>query len=237
MLSVMTASMTVLPACKGSVPEENSKIDDLASGQAGAKPVANLRPLSDADQVTESSAKNYSVNSLELNGYKHVMSIASITCEDGERGLGCTMGNPANGDSFDVKLYRGCGEEGLFAGVIANPGSYIYEKYPPKSGIWPAYFERGQFLCVLAEAGDSGDAYMYYVVEVPTQSVADCKESDLCKSYGNRAVKWNVPQTGQACHASGENQFEGMCAKGWIEAEKVEVFTMGLVPEPDYKSR
>lgn len=144
------------------------------------------------------------------------------------------MGDADNGDTFDVRMYSGCGAPGVFGGVTADAN--LFDRYPPKSGAWPASFRKGQFVCILAEAGSPGEAYLYYVVETPTASVADCAKSSLCKDYGNRPVEWNVPRTGTACRATGVGSFEGDCAIGWIEAEKIEVFAMGLVPEPDYPS-
>lgn len=143
------------------------------------------------------------------------------------------MGNPDNGDTFDVHMYSGCGASGLFGGVTAEAN--LFDRYPPKSGAWPASFRKGQFVCILAQAGTADEAYLYYVVETPTDSVADCTESRLCKDYGSRAVKWNVPRTGTECRTTGVGAFEGDCAMGWIEAEKVEAFTMGLIAEPDYR--
>ncbi len=143
------------------------------------------------------------------------------------------MGNPDNGDTFDVRMYSGCGASGLFGGVTAEAN--LFDRYPPKSGAWPASLQKGQFVCILAQAGTADEAYLYYVVETPTDSVADCAESRLCSDYGSRPVKWSVPTTGIACRATGPGTFEGDCAMGWIEAEKVEAFTMGLIAEPDYR--
>ena len=143
------------------------------------------------------------------------------------------MGNPDNGDTFDVRMYSGCGASGLFGGVTAEAN--LFDRYPPKSGAWPASFRKGQFVCILAEARSADETYLYYVVETPTDSVADCATSRLCKDYGNRPVTWNVPRSGAECRTTGVGVFEGDCAIGWMEADKVEAFTMGLIPEPDYR--
>ena len=172
------------------------------------------------------------VRSSDLERYAYVMTKASIRCNDAERALDCSMGNPTNGDMFDATVYRGCAAAGVFAGVIAESNAFLYDKYPPKAGAWPASLARGQFLCVLAMAGSADEAYFYYVVEVPTESVAECAASDFCKSFGNRTVTWHVPRSSLACRSHGPGMFDGACAMGWIDAEKIEVFTMGLVPEP-----
>lgn len=143
------------------------------------------------------------------------------------------MGNANNGDTFEVHMYSGCGAAGLFGGVTAEAN--LFDRYPPKSGAWPASLQKGQFVCILAQAGSADEAYLYYVVETPTASVADCAESSLCKDYGSRPVKWNVPTTGTECRTTAAGAFEGDCAMGWVDAENVEAFTMGLIPEPDYR--
>lgn len=165
------------------------------------------------------------------------MAKASIACKDTERALDCSMGDPNNDDEFEARLYQqACGDGGVFAGVIADSNAVLYDRYPPKAGAWPASLARGQFLCVLAEAGSAGEAYLYYVVAVPTESVADCATSDLCKAFGNRAVAWHVPHSSLACRSRRPGMFEGACAMGWIDAGKIEVFLMGLIPEPDYRA-
>lgn len=204
--------LMLMPACRKTDPVERASADGNA-------------------MAVEASRH---VRSSELDRFDHVMSRASISCGDSARGLDCSMGNADNGDTFDVRMYSGCGAAGVFGGVTANAN--LFDRYPPKSGAWPASFRKGQFVCVLAEAGATGEAYLYYVVEAPTASVADCTKSSLCKDYGDRPVKWHVPRAGAACRATGVGSFEGDCAIGWIEAEKIEVFTMGLVPEPDYPS-
>ena len=143
------------------------------------------------------------------------MAKASITCKDTERALDCSMGDPNNDDEFEASLYQqACGDGGVFAGVIAESNAFLYDKYPPKAGAWPASLARGQFLCVLAMAGSADEAYFYYVVEVPTESVADCAASDFCKSFGNRTVTWHVPRSSLACRSHGPGMFDGACAMG-----------------------
>lgn len=209
--------LMLMPACRKTDPVE----------QASA-----LQPPASADEIAMAAEASRHVRSSDLDRFEHVMSRASISCGDTTRGLDCSLGNADNGDTFDVRMYSGCGAAGVFGGVTADAN--LFDRYPPKSGAWPASFRKGQFVCVLAEAGSPGEAYLYYVVEAPTASVADCAKSSLCKDYGSRPVEWNVPRTRTACRATGVGSFEGDCAIGWIEAEKIEVFAMGLVPEPDY---
>lgn len=220
-MAALVASLSALAACRA------ANHDEVPAPQAGADTAAPVQAGAERDRR---------VRSRDLRDHAHVAALASATCADPARGLGCTMGSPANGDTFDVRLYPGCGADGLFAGVVAEPDAPVYDRYPPKAGAWPAVLRTGQFLCVLAEAGGSGKAYMYYVVETPTKAVAACGTSRLCRTYGSRPVRWNVPHSGQACAATSGDAFEGACAMGWIEADSIEVFSMGLVSERDYRN-
>jgi hypothetical protein len=224
-------SLMLLSACRKTEPTQLAIAPEPADQPEAAAPSTRTPTPAEKASVT-ANASRY-VRASDLNRFDYVMSKASITCADTARGLDCTTGNPDNGDTFDVRMYSGCGASGLFGGVTAEAN--LFDRYPPKSGAWPASLQKGQFVCILAQAGSADEAYLYYVVETPTDSVADCAESSLCKDYGHRPVKWNVPTTGTDCRATGEGAFEGDCAMGWVDAENVEAFTMGLIPEQDYR--
>jgi hypothetical protein len=230
-LSLMLAS-----ACTKPAPQALAAAQDAPTTQTSARPHPDKKPPSEMDGSASSLDSNRFIRSSDLERYSYVMAKASIACKDAERALDCSMGNPNNDDVFEASLYQqACGDGGVFAGVIADSNAVLYDRYPPKAGAWPASLARGQFLCVLADAGSAGEAYLYYVVVVPTESVADCAGSDLCKAFGNRAVTWHVPHSSLACRSRGPGMFEGACAMGWIDAGKIEVFSMGLIPEPDYR--
>ena len=224
--------LMLTPACRKADPvEQASALQPL--GREAASPSPRLASASADGNATAAEASRH-VRSSELDRFEYVISRASISCGDTTRGLDCSLGNADNGDIFDVRMYSGCGAAGVFGGVTADAN--LFDRYPPKSGAWPASLRKGQFVCVLAEAGAPGESYLYYVVEAPTASVAGCAKSSLCKDYGDKPVKWHVPRAGTACQATGVGSFEGDCAIGWIEAEKIEVFTMGLAPESAYPS-
>ncbi len=224
-------SLMLVPACRKSEPAEQVSASQPVDGSEVAVP--STRTPAPAKEAAVAIHASRHVRVSDLDRFEYVMAKASITCADATRGLDCSMGNPDNGDTFDVRMYSGCGASALFGGVTAEAN--LFDRYPPKSGAWSASLQKGQFVCILAQAGTADEVYLYYVVETPTDSVADCAESRLCTDYGSRPVKWNVPTTGTACRATGPGAFEGDCAMGWIEAEKVEAFTMGLVAEPDYR--
>lgn len=223
-------ALILVPACRKAEPAEQAAAPQPADQSEAASPIT--RTGSQGGAASAVNARRH-VRSSDLDRFDYVMSKVSITCADAARALDCTMGNADNGDTFDVRMYSGCGASGLFGGVTAEAN--IFDRYPPKSGAWPASFRKGQFVCILAEAGSADEAYLYYVVETPTDSVADCATSRLCKDYGSRPVTWNVPRSGAECRTTRVGAFEGDCAMGWIEADKVEAFTMGLTPEADYR--
>lgn len=222
--------LVLVPACRKAEPTEEATALKLLPQSEPVLPSISTPALREEAMVATNASRH--VRASDLDRYEYVMSKASITCADATRGLDCSMGNPDNGDTFDVRMYPGCGASGLFGGVTAEAN--LFDRYPPKSGAWPASLQKGQFVCILAEAGSPGEANFYYVVETPTDSVADCAGSNLCEDYGSRPVKWNVPRTGTECRTTGAGAFEGDCAMGWVEAEKIEAFTMGLIAEPDY---
>lgn len=230
-LACIALSLMLTPACRRADTAEQSPVP-----QAQSQPHATSPATPGSAPTNANAAKalpDRYVRAPDLERFEYVMSKASISCGDAARGLDCTKGNPDNGDTFEVRMYTGCGAAGLFGGVTAEAN--LFDRYPPKSGAWPASFQKGQFVCILAQAGSADEAYLYYVVETPTASVADCAQSSLCKDYGRRPVKWNVPTTGAECRATGTGAFEGDCAMGWVEAGRIEAFTMGLIPEPDYR--
>jgi hypothetical protein len=224
-------SLMLLSACRKAEPTEQAIAPQPADQSDAVLPIARASGAEGGTTPAANTSRH--VRASDLDRFDYVMSKASITCADATRGLDCAMGNPDNGDTFDVRMYSGCGASGLFGGVTAEAN--LFDRYPPKSGAWPASFHKGQFVCILAEAGSPGEAYLYYVVETPTDSVADCAESSLCKDYGSRPVTWHVPRSGAECRATGRGAFEGDCAMGWVDSENVEAFTMGLIPEPDYR--
>jgi hypothetical protein len=224
-------SLMFLSACRKTEPTQLAIAPQSADQPEAAAP--STRTPTPAEEASATANASRHVRASDLNRFDYVMSKASITCADAARGLDCTTGNPNNGNTFDVRMYPGCGASGLFGGVTAEAN--LFDRYPPKAGAWPASLRKGQFVCILAEAGSPGEAYLYYVVETPTDSVADCAESSLCKDYGSRPVTWHVPRSGTECRATGKGAFEGDCAMGWVNSENVEAFTMGLIPEPDYR--
>jgi hypothetical protein len=224
-------ALMLVSACREAEPTGQATAPQPAVRSEAALPSTRTPIPAEEASVTANASRH--VRASDLDRFDYVMSKASITCANATRGLDCTMGNPDNGDMFDVRMYSGCGASGLFGGVTAEAN--LFDRYPPKSGAWPASLRKGQFVCILAEAGSPGEAYLYYVVETPTDSVADCAESSLCKDYGSRPVTWHVPRDGTGCRATGKGAFEGDCAMGWVNSENVEAFTMGLIPEPDYR--
>jgi hypothetical protein len=225
-------ALMLVSACREADPTQQATAPQPTVRSEAALPSTRTPIPAEEASVTANASRH--VRASDLDRFDYVMSKASITCADATRGLDCTIGNPDNGDMFDVRMYSGCGASGLFGGVTAEAN--LFDRSPPKSGPWPAALRKGQFVCILAEAGSPGESYLYYVVETPTDSVADCADNSLCKDYGSRPVTWHVPRDGTECRATGKVAFEGDCAMGWMNSENVEAFTMGLIPEPDYRS-
>ncbi|KQQ73244.1 hypothetical protein ASF73_10840 [Xanthomonas sp. Leaf131] len=91
-----------------------------------------------------------------------------------------------------------------------------------------ANLSQGQLVCIQGIGRTGQNPLYYYVVAVPASSVAKCKNNALCEQYGDRPIKRSKPAAGEACHAAAPGQYVGDCAKGWVSADALDVFSNGL---------
>jgi len=67
----------------------------------------------------------------------------------------------------------------------------------------------------------------YYVVAVPAATVDKCKGNALCDTYGDRPIT-GLATGGEACHAAAPGQYAGNCARGWVSADVLDMFSNGM---------
>jgi hypothetical protein len=153
-----------------------------------------------------------------------------VTCTDAKAAKGCTAGNVASGDFYDVELSPDCGDEGFFAGVTQGKGIDLLDVVPAtgSSATTTAHLAQGQLVCVQAIGRAGQNPLYYYVAAIPADTIARCKNNALCKTYGDRPIKQMKPASSESCHAVVPGHYVGNCAQGWVSADALDVFSNGL---------
>ncbi|MCD9032437.1 hypothetical protein LDO32_11940 [Luteimonas sp. Y-2-2-4F] len=149
-------------------------------------------------------------------------------CADAATGRDCVIGNLEAGDYYDIELSPRCDAEGFFAGVSA-PEAVALDALPVTgSDARPnAALSEGQFLCVQAIARSGQQPAYYYAIAIAPGDVAACRGAPVCARYGERPVRWQAQvRTGTACTV--DARWQGDCARGWIAADALDVFSNGL---------
>lgn len=153
-----------------------------------------------------------------------------VQCEDASKGRGCTAGNMEAGDFYDIELSPNCSAEGFFAGV-SEPDAPLLDTLPvtgSKAQI-NARLSDGQFVCVQATARAGQQPAYYYVVGLPVASIPACRGKPICNQHGDRPITFVAQhKSGKACALIDGTRPEGDCAQGWIEPQKLDVFSNGI---------
>ncbi|MBB6572445.1 hypothetical protein [Xanthomonas arboricola] len=155
---------------------------------------------------------------------------SGVKCSDAETAKGCTAGDVDTGDFYDVELSPACGDDGFFAGVVQPQGVDALSAVPTtgSNAVANVNLAQGQLVCVQGIGRTGQNPLYYYVVAIPTSSVAKCKNNALCEKYGGRAIKRLKPSAGDTCHVTAPGQYVGDCAQGWVSADALDVFSNGL---------
>jgi hypothetical protein len=143
---------------------------------------------------------------------------------------GCTAGNVDAGDFYDVELSPACDDAGLFAGVAQASGVDALDAVPTtgSSVVARARLAQGQLVCIQAIGRAGQNPLYYYVIAIPADSVAGCKNNSVCRTYGDRPIQRSKSATGGSCHAAAPGQYVGDCAQGWVGADALDVFSNGI---------
>lgn len=164
------------------------------------------------------------------NALAALIQSSGVMCRDAGAGKGCTAGNVDAGDYYDVELLPDCGGQGLFAGVAASTGVDALDVVPA-TGSHPATtatLAQGQLVCAQAIARAGQNPLYYYVVAVPAANVAHCKDSALCRTYGDRPIRHVRVPVGPACQIAGSGRVAASCAQGWVSADALDLFSNGM---------
>lgn len=153
-----------------------------------------------------------------------------MQCADANMAKGCTAGNVDAGDFYDVELSPACDDAGLFAGVAQASGVDVLDAVPTtgSSVVARARLAQGQLVCIQAIGRAGQNPLYYYVIAIPADSVAGCKNNPACRTYGDRPIQRSKSATGGSCHAAAPGQYVGDCAQGWVGADALDVFSNGI---------
>lgn len=153
-----------------------------------------------------------------------------MQCADANMAKGCKAGNVDAGDFYDVELSPACDDAGLFAGVAQASGVDALDAVPTtgSSVIARVRLAQGQLVCIQAIGRAGQNPLYYYVIAIPADSVAGCKNNSACRTYGDRPIQRSKSATGGSCHAAAPGQYVGDCAQGWVGADALDVFSNGI---------
>ncbi|MEA9481341.1 hypothetical protein [Xanthomonas campestris] len=159
-----------------------------------------------------------------------LLQASGVQCADANMAKGCTAGNVDAGDFYDVELSPACDDAGLFAGVAQASGVDALDAVPTtgSSVIARARLAQGQLVCIQAIGRAGQNPLYYYVIAIPADSVAGCKNNPACRTYGDRPIQRSKSATGGSCHAAAPGQYVGDCAQGWVGADALDVFSNGI---------
>lgn len=159
-----------------------------------------------------------------------LLQASGVQCADANMAKGCTAGNVDAGDFYDVELSPACDDAGLFAGVAQASGVDALDAVPTtgSSVVARARLAQGQLVCIQAIGRAGQNPLYYYVIAIPADSVAGCKNNPACRTYGDRPIQRSKSATGGNCHAAAPGQYVGDCAQGWVGADALDVFSNGI---------
>jgi len=161
-----------------------------------------------------------------LDAVATLVQASGVQCTDPKAGKGCTAGDVASGDFYDVELAPCCGAQGFFAGVADAKGVDALDRVPStgSKAVATARFAQGQLVCVQAIGRAGQNPQYYFVISVPASSVVACKAgSALCGTYGDRPIQHLQRNRGPACLPA-----SAQCAQGWVSANALDVFFNGM---------
>ena len=213
--NALLPGLLAVSACSAgeSAPAATPPVTSTASASA---PAATRAPASSGASLNDRLAT--------------LLQASGVQCADANMAKGCTAGNVDAGDFYDVELSPACDDAGLFAGVAQASGVDVLDAVPTtgSSVVARARLAQGQLVCIQAIGRAGQNPLYYYVIAIPADSVAGCKNNSVCRTYGDRPIQRSKSATGGSCHAAAPGQYVGDCAQGWVGADALDVFSNGI---------
>ncbi|MFL3628556.1 hypothetical protein [Xanthomonas campestris] len=213
--NALLPGLLAVSACSAgeSAPAATPPVTSTASASA---PAATRAPASSGASLNDRLAT--------------LLQASGVQCADANMATGCTAGNVDAGDFYDVELSPACDDAGLFAGVAQASRVDALDAVPTtgSSVVARARLAQGQLVCIQAIGRAGQKPLYYYVIAIPADSVAGCKNNSVCRTYGDRPIQRSKSATGGSCHAAAPGQYVGDCAQGWVGADALDVFSNGI---------
>ncbi|WP_456953901.1 hypothetical protein [Lysobacter sp. HA35] len=123
-----------------------------------------------------------------------------------------------------------CNRDTASLGSVTRSVALLERLLPGPRQAAVATASKGQMLCIhyVAEPRNGGDRLLY-VTAVDASTVAAC--AHRCTSP-EAAVKWSAAKPREACEVRG-GAYSAGCASGWINADAVDTYDMGLPDTSD----
>ncbi|MCS3747028.1 hypothetical protein FHY18_002624 [Xanthomonas arboricola] len=222
-------SFRKLPALRNTLLPGLLAVGACSAGESAtpaAPPVTSTASAS-ASAATRASA---SAGASVADRLATFLQASGVQCADANMAKGCTAGNVDAGDFYDVELSPACGDAGLFAGVAQVSGVEALDAAPTTGSraVARARLAQGQLVCIQAIGRAGQNPLYYYVIAIPADSVAGCKNNPACGTYGDRPIQRSKSVPGGSCHAAAPGQYVGDCAQGWVGADALDVFSNGI---------
>lgn len=183
--NALLPGLLAVSACSAS--ESTSHAAPLVTSTASASvsaPAATRAPASSGASLNDRLAT--------------LLQASGVQCADANMAKGCTAGNVDAGDFYDVELSPACDDAGLFAGVAQASGVDALDAVPTtgSSVVARARLAQGQLVCIQAIGRAGQNPLYYYVIAIPADSVAGCKNNSVCRTYGDRPIQRSKSATG-----------------------------------------
>lgn len=195
----------------------------LAGVLAACSPAgSDVAPTSGAPQATTRAPTGTSPKSLTSPTQVAPLAIAGLTCEPRQNGID----NCSNAD-YDVSgSDAACADGSSDFGVVQADGADVVTTFTA-GGRVRARLPANQLVCIqysaLSKSG--GDAWSY-VTAIPASVVPACKRANCPSPAG--AVTWRDRQPGGTCAKDPDGRYTAACASGWVRAESIDAYSMGL---------
>lgn len=200
-----------------------------AAGDSSSPATPAAEPTATTPAATPGAAPAAPPFAVSSDGLAALIQSSGVTCTDASAGRGCTAGDVDSGDFYDVELSPDCGDQGFFAGVADAKGVETLDTVPTtgSKAMATARLSKEQLVCVQGIGRAGQNPMFYYVVAIPAATVGKCKGNVLCDTYGDRPISGLV-SSGEACHVVALGQYAGNCARGWVSADVLDVFSNGM---------
>lgn len=129
---------------------------------------------------------------------------------------------------FDISgSEEACDAQSASFGNVMDERVALVSTISATDGDTTAHASRGQAICIqfTADSTTGGGAW-HYVTVIPGSLIPGCKDEAICANDG--AVEWTARAPLGTCRIGTDGRYTEACAAGWVRADSVTEFSMGL---------